>query len=838
MRSLSTRTFLLFIAALLLSATIYSCSRDEEPEEQKKEKDNHVVGDWDVVDMNGNATMESSAMRFMVGDSLHVVQEGMTRATTTVAGVTTFTENDIVTISVESSYQDSVAKNYIVAANGTDLSYAGTTATNEFHWESSVENIKLRAWSYGKGMDADKYNTAQASPNNVTYNLPTNQTSGYGELLYCAKEISYLTANAAGGIALDMHHQLARIIVKLKRKAADDTSDIESVTIGDGSVSIPTSATFVMPETFTQQTGEWKDITKTTTAITCHEDTPTSDDTAAGIEAVYSAVVIPDTYASGINLIQVTMSDGNKYNYATTAATPLSASNQYIYTITIGDDVATLQATYPTEWTASGFPITEYDTSKSFGVYVYNGSTAVYSNIEMPAKAAGSTVTLDAGSFRPHLSTSYTYYIYYPYTDSPGEVDEEATSAEAFFTGLMSSWETSTSQGAEDKSALRSNDLQMGMISPTAAGNRKNQTRTATMAHKMGLARFTLTQSTNVPTTINYLNNVESSRTGSNTVTASNSFSGFTPFNNSGTYLYLIRPATETTLNSNSGTDQWVTSLTYNIPIGGTAIQSAKSRRWKFTNSATWNYSYTANSVYTLSVPCGGDYKLEVWGAGSDYSDGSYGGYAFGTIPLSANKSLYICVGAHGYAPGTSANASSSPYNGGGVTGPYGVSGGGATHIAWNQNLGELKNYVNAQSDVLIVAGGGGGTDGSVSGGGGHGGGTNGTKGTSTSGWAAAEPGTQTDGGAGARNYSTGTSGSKGTFGQGGAAGYYNTSGNTLDHGSGGGGGWYGGGGTQYAGAGGGGSGHLHQSLSDYGMENGVAKTNERDGYATISVTL
>ena len=332
------------------------------------------------------------------------------------------------------------------------------------------------------------------------------------------------------------------------------------------------------------------------------------------------------------------------------------------------------------------------------------------------------------------------------------------------------------------------------------------------MAHKMGLARFTLITNTSVPTTITYLNNIETSRTGSNTVTASSSFSGFTPYNNSGTYLYLVRPNTSTVLNSNSGIDQWLTSLTYNITSGGVDTKSINSRRWAFTSSATWNYDYQG-SVYTLSVPCSGNYKLEVWGAGGSYDDGSYGGYAYGKIELETYGNLYVCVGQRGWVPSEQAGTTISPFNGGGACGRYGCAGGGATHIAWNQNLGELKNYESAKNDVLVVAGGGGGTDGIISSGGGHGGGESGTKGTSKSPYLSANPGTQNAGGAGVRavDTSSGTSGGTGTFGQGGAAGMNSTG----DHGSSGGGGWYGGGGTQYAGAGGGGSGHLHSSLTD-----------------------
>ena len=172
---------------------------------------------------------------------------------------------------------------------------------------------------------------------------------------------------------------------------------------------------------------------------------------------------------------------------------------------------------------------------------------------------------------------------------------------------------------------------------------------------------------------------------------------------------------------------------------------------------------------------------------------GGYGGYSVGKAVINKANNLYVVVGNKAAIRGI-------PFNGGGK-GDF--PGGGATHIAINNNLGELSNYVNSVSSLLMVAGGGGGDDAAsgyetavtpiVSG---SGGGYIGNESPFRPGYG----GTQTTGGSGYKN---------GSFGKGG------DSGSNSDSGSGGGGGFFGGG-SGSTGAwdcGGGGSGYIGNSL-------------------------
>lgn len=211
------------------------------------------------------------------------------------------------------------------------------------------------------------------------------------------------------------------------------------------------------------------------------------------------------------------------------------------------------------------------------------------------------------------------------------------------------------------------------------------------------------------------------------------------------------------------------------------------------------NYQYTGK-VQTVTLPKG-KFKIECWGAQGGYrsstSYGGKGGYAVGTLTLSAKTNLFVYVG--GAGGNTSTNAGSATVVGGGFNGGgsrYGYKGGGG---ASDVRIGTDSLYAR-----VIVAGGGG-SDGASYQTGGYGGGTSG--GATTGGYGSGGGGaTQTAGG-------TGGSGNPGTFGVGGQ-GLYRSNG----YGGAGGGGWYGGGGAYPDSSGdddkggGGGSGYVYTS--------------------------
>lgn len=160
-------------------------------------------------------------------------------------------------------------------------------------------------------------------------------------------------------------------------------------------------------------------------------------------------------------------------------------------------------------------------------------------------------------------------------------------------------------------------------------------------------------------------------------------------------------------------------NLTITDAISDIVISSTKFDYQMFAYNGT---DGTDGSIQTFVVPEDGVYKLEVWGAQGGYHistlDGGYAGYSVGIVSLNKNDNLYINIGGKGLNA-SDINGAIGGYNGGGnggngITASWGETyfgggaGGGATHIATN-NLGELKNYKDNISDILIIAGGGGG---------------------------------------------------------------------------------------------------------------------------------
>lgn len=210
------------------------------------------------------------------------------------------------------------------------------------------------------------------------------------------------------------------------------------------------------------------------------------------------------------------------------------------------------------------------------------------------------------------------------------------------------------------------------------------------------------------------------------------------------------------------------------------------------------NCPYSGSSK-TITLPKG-KYRLECWGAQGGYrsssSCGGKGGYAKGTLTLTADTVIILVAGGSGNTGGTDGG-----FNGGGKRSDY-AGGGGGSDIRI-----KTDNYLSR----VIVAGGGG-SEGGPSFHGGYGGGWNGEDVTAGFG-SYGEGGTQTGNGSGSLSTDETSTSNYGGFGFGGYGSYYRSG-----YGGAGGGGWYGGCGAypDRSGdddkGGGGGSGYIYYS--------------------------
>lgn len=119
--------------------------------------------------------------------------------------------------------------------------------------------------------------------------------------------------------------------------------------------------------------------------------------------------------------------------------------------------------------------------------------------------------------------------------------------------------------------------------------------------------------------------------------------------------------------------------------------------------SEEWSFSYTGN-VEEWTAPYTGKYYLDIYGAGAKTNNAIYnsGGHTQGYINLVAGQKLYLAVGQMGVLNG------SATYNGGGQGGNGTTAGSGATSIT-TTNRGELYNFADYKSEIVLVAGGSGG---------------------------------------------------------------------------------------------------------------------------------
>lgn len=215
------------------------------------------------------------------------------------------------------------------ASNAGALSI--TPATNKFYWQSGNEVISLRAWSYGTSDTPADIPTSGANLGKISFTILNDQSTSaeVKELLYCTEaQFDYSTYHNTN-LTLNLHHQLARIVINVK---LDNTGDaISGVTIGDGTNNtIPTVGTFTIPAS--GNLGTWTDQGTNVSSIAPYEWG--SPYITSGYEKTYSAVMIPGTLAASTNFIKVTTASGS-YCYQLSTALTLDPGKQYVYNVSV-----------------------------------------------------------------------------------------------------------------------------------------------------------------------------------------------------------------------------------------------------------------------------------------------------------------------------------------------------------------------------------------------------------------------------------------------------------------------------------------------------------------------
>lgn len=210
---------------------------------------------------------------------------------------------------------------YTVSGTGTSQSLTALNLANTNYWTSRSETKKIVcAWSYGT-------TTAPTLTSHTlnTYTLPTTQSATSGELLYAPATVEKAYTASPNSFELQFYHQLTKVVFLVKLDAG-------SGAVSSPVMSIPGSGT----QTAIDDDGSY-DATWTfgsNTNITPYAETPTSAETADGVVARYSAIIIPGDYSSKA-LLKVTMGS-TEYTYTGGAeVNNLQSGKRYTITVTV-----------------------------------------------------------------------------------------------------------------------------------------------------------------------------------------------------------------------------------------------------------------------------------------------------------------------------------------------------------------------------------------------------------------------------------------------------------------------------------------------------------------------
>ena len=667
-----------------------------------------------------------------------------------------------------------------------------------------------------------------------TYNVPDDM-AGQKDLLVASSldQVNSVSSQSTVGRApLTFRHALSAVVFTIGDMGVNSTSGSLTVTL----TGLRNQRKFIFSGASSASSvgGSWSNAIQGSGTYTFTTNLNNADySTISGNKVLF---VMPQTIP-GDAMLSISYTDpaGAVHLFSvqlnTLGITSMAAGGVYKYTITLSNKPASLRAAYQ-KWTnvddnsAVNGPITQYEAGETFGVYAVDADNrVVFANAPMTAASAAATTALNSGNY--FLSSTYTYYIYYPYKanlhitykdvalEAGSILPDLPSGATDFFqryiSGKYTIGSTNYTTGftpATNQSTLASfkaQDLQVGK----AVGS--TGTVTANMAHQMSLAKIIM-KSENVPDKV--YNGKAGTTSNTNVSTRPGAFNTASPNarpyqdGTTDNHYYIAKFNAKpwvSEANNVSEYEHWDSSPVVIQTSGRNALGTGNYREFTIRTRAAVrgfrtfvaNYEYKG-SVMSFTPPANGTgiYKFECWGASGGSGRYGQGGYTTGNMYVATGTTYYVYVGQNGSDKFTSRRLS---WNGGGAgTGSdnYNNRGGGATDIryvdgAWNEATSLASRF--------MVAGGGGGA--SHGGFGGYAGGFSGRRGitykevsygnyqnlTDYSPMLVGRGGTQTGGGA-AGDHDWGgeapTAGVKGIGGNGNSA-----------YGGGGGGGYWGGGG-------------------------------------------
>ena len=211
-----------------------------------------------------------------------------------------------------------------------------------------------------------------------------------------------------------------------------------------------------------------------------------------------------------------------------------------------------------------GFPATTFEEGDEIGVYAFNGSSYVNSNVKFTRQSDGSWTPASTVVYNP----DYTYYAYFPWRSSTYSVNTSGTvdAVDTKFSNFISDgsnyfWKTD--QSTKANFTYSNLMIAKGIVTGT-------RTVKFTMQHKRGLAIIG-----------NALNKWSYTDGGGTKYELSQVFSGNIPYEIGGTKYYLLKPNTTTSV---GGLSLRASAGHYMTSVGG-----------EITGTPTYTYSTSNN---------------------------------------------------------------------------------------------------------------------------------------------------------------------------------------------------------------------------------------------------
>lgn len=208
-------------------------------------------------------------------------------------------------------------KKYAVKKNGSSVTLEAAAGVTPFYWTNA--SMTVEAWyPYNNGTIPTSWNAS-------------NDQSGSN---YFSSDLLYgkATLTFAGVKNLTMYHQMAKVVVKIKKYAALSGADrITKVTIGHNA-NLYLNGTFTPPSS-TATVGTWN-----TSSGTKGVYTPRGITSGSGsILASYAAMVVPQTIGDDVNFVTITLAEGDTYYYKTKTLTTLGVGQVHTFDIALQD---------------------------------------------------------------------------------------------------------------------------------------------------------------------------------------------------------------------------------------------------------------------------------------------------------------------------------------------------------------------------------------------------------------------------------------------------------------------------------------------------------------------